>query len=498
MNDDLPLISRAQQHANAVAFQSESGESSYNELLNHSVAWAEELLCERDDLNESRVAYLLPAGFEYTVIQWAIWRAGGIAVPLSLSATEPELEYTLRDSQANCVVVTCEFAEKIEPLCQQLELRCLIVDDLPVEKRTAKTLPIIDPKRKALILYTSGTTSKPKGVVTTHANIEAQIQSLIYAWQWKKTDRIPLFLPLHHIHGIINVMSCALWAGAIIEPFPWFEMNDILNRVAEKKYTLFMAVPTIYVKLIQALKALPETEGSPIITGFASMRLMVSGSAALPASVHKEWTELTSQKLLERYGMTEIGMGLSNPYLGERRPGTVGQPLPGVQLRLKSEQGNVITEEGEAGEIQIQGPALFCEYWSRPETTEESFDEGWFRTGDIAVCEDGYYRIMGRHSVDIIKSGGYKISALEIEAALLDHPAIAECAVVGIPDETWGEAVAAAVVLQPETELNLESLRTWCRDRLSKYKIPSRLLPIEKLPRNAMGKVGKPKVLELF
>ncbi len=228
------------------------------------------------------------------------------------------------------------------------------------------------------------------------------------------------------------------------------------------------------------------------------MRLMISGSAALPASVHEEWTALTGQKLLERYGMTEIGMALSNPYDGERRPGAVGQPLPGMQVRLKAESGTIVDEEGVPGEIQVRGPCVFSEYWNLPETSKESFDEGWFRTGDMAVIETSYYRIMGRLSVDIIKSGGYKLSALEIEAALLDHPEIRECAVVGAADETWGEAVAAAVVLEKCRRLTLESLRDWCRDHLSVYKIPQRLKVVDKLPRNAMGKVTKPAVATLF
>jgi malonyl-CoA/methylmalonyl-CoA synthetase len=349
-----------------------------------------------------------------------------------------------------------------------------------------------------MMLYTSGTTSRPKGVVTTHANIQAQIEVLVKAWEWQPEDVIPLFLPLHHIHGIINVMSCALWTGAKVEAFPCFETNTILKRIAEAAYSVFMAVPTIYVKLIQALESIPDDERSRIIAGFAQMRLMVSGSAALPASVHKTWADLTGQALLERYGMTEIGMGLSNPYHGDQRPGSVGQPLPSVEIRLKSEQRAVVAEEREPGEIQVRGPCVFLEYWNRPDVTADSFEDGWFRTGDMAVVEDGYYRIMGRQSVDIIKSGGYKLSALEIEASLLEHPAIRECTVVGLPDDTWGEVVSAAAVLDGDEDLVLESLREWCKDRLSHYKIPKRLVIVEQLPRNAMGKVIKPAVRDLF
>ncbi|MEM9369239.1 MAG: AMP-binding protein [Planctomycetota bacterium] len=278
--------------------------------------------------------------------------------------------------------------------------------------------------------------------------------------------------------------------GAEIESFDRFHLDTILNRVADRAYTVFMAVPTIYIRLIEALENMEQLEREAIIQGFGEMRLMVSGSAALPASVHETWTELTGQKLLERYGMTEIGMALSNPYHGERRPGAVGQALPGVEIRLQTETGEAIDEDGVSGEIQVRGPNVFRQYWNRPDATRESFSDGWFKTGDMAVVEGGYFRIMGRSGVDIIKSGGYKLSALEIEASLLDHPSITQCAIVGIPDHTWGEMVAAAVVVKSGQTLDIDSLRAWCKDRVSPYKIPRKLLIVDALPRNAMGKLG--------
>jgi malonyl-CoA/methylmalonyl-CoA synthetase len=348
------------------------------------------------------------------------------------------------------------------------------------------------------MLFTSGTTSKPKGVVSTHANIEAQIRSLVEAWGWRPDDRIPLFLPLHHIHGIVNVLSCALWSGAFVETFEAFEMDRVLDRVAAKAYTLFMAVPTIYVKLIRAFEEADAGDRERWAEGFRGMRLMISGSAALPAAIHEQWTTLTGQKLLERYGMTEIGMGLSNPLDGERRPGAVGQPLPGVELRLVSESGQSIREEGRPGEIQVRGPAVFTEYWRLPEATRTSFVDGWFRTGDMAVLERGYYRILGRLSVDIIKSGGYKLSALEIEDVLREHPSILEVAVVGVEDDVWGEAGAAAVRPVEGARLELRALRVWAGERMSRYKIPKKLVIVDDFPRNAMGKVMKPAVKRLF
>ena len=493
---ELQLIAQARSHGDAIALRSAAGTHTYADLLDHSATLISVLLDARSDLGEASIAFLAPAGFDHIAIQWAIWRAGGIAVPLCLSAAVPELKYVLTDSESSHVVTTQEQASKVEPLCERLNLPLLITDDL--DSVPEKAFPNITPDRRAMILYTSGTTSKPKGVVTTHNNIQAQIETLVKAWEWQPTDCIPLFLPLHHIHGIINIMSCALWSGATIEPFPQFKMEAILDRVAAGAYSVFMAVPTIYVKLIQALESLSEKDRSDTVAGFKRMRLMISGSAALPVSVHEQWTALTGQKLLERYGMTETGMTLSNPFHGECRPGAVGQPLPKVEIRLKSESGDLVTTDDEPGEIYVRGPGVFSEYWNRPKITAISFDQGWFRTGDMAVLETGYYRIMGRLSVDIIKSGGYKLSALEIEEALLQHPAIGECSVVGVADDTWGEAVAVAVVLNDGKELSFESLRRWCRHRLSTYKIPKRLLTVNNLPRNTMGKVKKPAIQDLF
>jgi malonyl-CoA/methylmalonyl-CoA synthetase len=348
-----------------------------------------------------------------------------------------------------------------------------------------------------LILYTSGTTSKPKGVVTTHRNIEAQVTSLIEAWEWTSEDHILHVLPLHHIHGIINVLTCALWAGARCQILPRFEAEAVWDRLIEDDLTLFMAVPTIYSRLIAAWEAASPERRRTMTAACAKLRVMVSGSAALPVPVLEKWQAISGHVLLERYGMTEIGMGISNPLHGRRVPGHVGTPLPGVEVRLVDDSGNEVPD-GTPGEIQIKGPGVFLEYWRKPEATREAFRDGWFRTGDVAVLEAGSYRILGRSSVDIIKTGGYKVSALEIEEVLLAHPGIAECAVVGIADPEWGERVSAAVVTRDGEELTLEVLRAWARERLAVYKVPTRLLVVDALPRNAMGKVTKPDVARLF
>jgi len=233
-------------------------------------------------------------------------------------------------------------------------------------------------------------------------------------------------------------------------------------------------------------------------SGATRLRLFVSGSAALPVSVLEEWRTITGHTLLERYGMTEIGMALSNPLDGERRPGYVGSALPGVEVRLVDEDGTDAAA-GEPGEILVRGPAVFLEYWGRPDATAAAFSEsGWFRTGDVAVVEGGAFRILGRLSVDIIKTGGEKVSALEIEDVLREHPAIIDCAVVGLEDPEWGESVAAAVVLRPGAMLLLAELRNWARTLLSGPKLPRRMLVLDALPSNAMGKVAKTQLIQLF
>jgi malonyl-CoA/methylmalonyl-CoA synthetase len=310
-------------------------------------------------------------------------------------------------------------------------------------------------------------------------------------------DRILLCLPLHHVHGIINVVSCALWSGAVCEMLPRFDVSTVSQRIAGGSLTLFMAVPTVYTKLIAAWEGSSPEARKAITAGCDRMRLMVSGSAALPVATLERWREISGHTLLERYGMTEIGMALSNPLHGTRVPGSVGTPLPSVDVQLVNEAGEVV-EVGAPGEIEVRGPSVFKEYWGKPDATREAFRNGWFRTGDTALVENGVYRILGRTSIDIIKTGGHKVSALEIEEVLRQHSSIADCAVVGVHDAEWGERVAAALVLRQAHALDLETLRTWAKERLAGHKIPSRLLTLKELPRNAMGKVTKPAIAKLF
>ncbi|WP_150295150.1 acyl-CoA synthetase [Sphingobium estronivorans] len=454
------------------------------------------LLDGMEDLAEERIAFFLPASPDYVAVMHGVWRAGGIAVPLNVGATIAELDHYLRCARVTRLVAQAKHHAMLGALCAQLGIRLLQPDELMAD--AAGVLPDIADSRRAMMVFTSGTTSKPKGVVTTHGNIRAQITVLLEAWGWSDSDRIPLFLPLHHVHGIINVLSCALWAGATVHLFPRFDAAAICNNVAAGDYSVFMAVPTIYVKLLDHLERLEGAEAKRVCDGFAAMRLNVSGSAACPVPLFEQWQARTGQILLERYGMTEIGMALSNPYLGERRAGHVGQPLPGVEVRLYGEDEQPITEAGQPGEIRIKGPNVFLEYWDNAEATVKSFRDGWFCTGDMAVVEEGSYRIMGRTSIDIIKSGGYKLSALEIEAALLAHPAVAEVAVIGVEDATWGEKIVAFVVPRPGRKADAEEIIDWSAGQLSIYKIPRLIHFVDSLPRNAMGKVTKPDLKALL
>ena len=447
-------------------------------------------------MKEERIAFFLPASLDYVTAMHGVWRAGGIAVPLNVASAVSELDHYLTCANVTRMVAGLQYHDSLRDLCNSLEIELLSVDN--VLATTAKKLPVIAPERRAMMLFTSGTTNKPKGVVSTHKTISAQITTLIEAWEWSDQDVIPLFLPLHHIHGIINILSCGLWAGATIHLFENFDIPKISEQITIGTYNVFMAVPTIYVKLIQYFETIDERKVREICDGFKKMRLNISGSAACPVKLFKQWKELTGQTLLERYGMTEIGMGISNPYNDERRAGAVGQPLPGVDCQLFDENDNPVQNEAEAGEIRIKGDNVFLEYWDNEEATRSSFRDGWFCTGDVAVVEDGYYRIMGRSSVDIIKSGGYKLSALEIEGVLLTHDSISEVAVIGVEDDIWGEAVTAVAAIKEGSTLDLDSLKSWCDGKMSSYKIPKSLKIVEALPRNAMGKVTKPALKALI
>ena len=491
----ISIINQAGKYGDKTAILADGKQYSYRQLITASSSFAADLLQDIDDLHEARVGFMVNPGFDYVKVQWAIWQAGGIAVPLCLTHPLPSLQYVIEDTNATIVVVSPEYAAILADLCKERSIRLVVLGSETLKENVV--LPTIDVTRKAMILYTSGTTNKPKGVVTTHKNIEAQVTTLVKAWEWTSADHILCVLPLHHVHGIINVISCSLCSGATCEFLPSFSAEAIFKLFLQGKLNLFMAVPTIYFKLIAYWESQSKEKQIELTECMRKFRLMVCGSAALPVTVMDKWQGISGQILLERYGMTEIGMAISNPYHGERKPGHVGKPLPGVNIRLVDEQNHDVKPD-EAGEILINGDNVFLEYWNRPNATEESFVDGrWFKSGDIAIVEDGYYRIMGRNSVDIIKSGGYKISALEIEEVLRTHNLIKDCAVVGIDDEEWGELIVAAIVVS-DSAIDLKELNKWLREKMAAYKTPRKYLIVDELPRNAMGKVTKNDVKKLF
>ncbi|MEQ8684305.1 MAG: acyl-CoA synthetase [Imperialibacter sp.] len=491
----LQLFQKAKIYAQKAAIVSNGSSYTYQQLLFASQQFATLLLDGASDLKERRIAFLVEPGFDYVKVQWGIWQAGGVAVPLCTSHPLPSLQYVIEDTEASVVAVSPSFREILQSYAETKSIRFIVLE--PENDSKPAALPQVEKSRRAMILYTSGTTNLPKGVVTTHANLEAQISTLVTAWGWTSTDHTLCILPLHHVHGIINVVSCALWSGAACEFLPSFSAEKVFSLFAAGQLNVFMAVPTIYYKLIAHFESLEESERQQLTAVMKKFRLMVSGSAALPVSVMEKWEKLSGHRLLERYGMTEIGMAISNPYEGERKAGFIGLPLPGVGIRLADEANIELKDTSMPGEIQVKGENVFKEYWQKPEATMTSFTpDGWFKTGDVAEVENGYYKILGRNSVDIIKSGGYKISALEIEEVLRSHPAVSDCAVVGLPDEEWGEIVAAAIV--GDSSLDTEELTPWLKARMPGYRVPRKYLSLPELPRNAMGKVTKNDVKKLF
>ena len=497
----LQFFEQAKKHLTNDAIIHDGVIYKYEHLIESAEKFSGILLNNTPDLNQARVAFMVPPGIDYVKTLWAIWIAGGVAVPLCITHPLPSLEYVLDDTQSSILVISKEFKEVLAPYLQKSTISVIVIEEINDQQFAfPELLPSIDKQRNALILYTSGTTNKPKGVVTTHINIEAQISTLINAWAWSSNDRITCVLPLHHVHGIINVVGCSLWAGATCYFTAGFSPKLIFELIEQDKLNVFMAVPTIYYKLIAYIETLAMNEQNSLRESMKKFRLMVCGSAALPVSVMDKWLQISGHKLLERYGMTELGMAISNPYDGDRKAGYVGIPLPGVQIKL-ADENHVQVEDQMPGEILVKGANVFKEYWQRPEATQASFtNDGWFKTGDIAVIENGYYRIMGRQSVDIIKSGGYKISALEIEEVLRTNEMILDCAVVGINDDEWGELIVAAIVLKPDfiNEFNDKKVSDWIVNYIASYKKPRRYLILNDLPRNAMGKVVKNDIKKMF
>ncbi|XP_054525593.1 malonate--CoA ligase ACSF3, mitochondrial isoform X12 [Pan troglodytes] len=361
--------------------------------------------------------------------------------------------------------------------------------------------------------------------LTTSLWLGSWVTGLVHKWAWTKDDVILHVLPLHHVHGVVNALLCPLWVGATCVMMPEFSPQQVWEKFLSSetpRINVFMAVPTIYTKLMEYYDrhfTQPHAQDFLRAVCEEKIRLMVSGSAALPLPVLEKWKNITGHTLLERYGMTEIGMALSGPLTtAARLPGSVGTPLPGVQVRIVSEnpqregcsytihaegdeRGTKVTPglEEKEGELLVRGPSVFREYWNKPEETKSAFTlDGWFKTGDTVVFKDGQYWIRGRTSVDIIKTGGYKVSALEVEWHLLAHPSITDVAVIGVPDMTWGQRVTAVVTLREGHSLSHRELKEWARDVLAPYAVPSELVLVEEIPRNQMGKIDKKALIRHF
>ncbi len=354
----IQLIERAKRNPQRIAIRSNNYAFTYQQLLADSESVAATLLKGKADLKEERIAYLVTPSFEYVLLQWGIWRAGGIAVPLCTKHPFTSIEYVINDTKASVVICSKEYEELLAPFKKRKDI--LFISTTAIKAASCE-LPDIAMDRRAIILYTSGTTGSPKGVVSRHQNIEAQITSLVTSWEWSKKDHILNILPLHHVHRIVNILSCALWSGACCEFLPKFNVEKVFDILKGGSVNIFMAVPTIYYKLIAQYNTYSPEIQKEISAALSKFRFMVSGSVALPISVLETWRTISGHTLLERYGMTEMGMAISNPYNGERRPGHIGKPLSKVQIRIADEADQVVAD-GQTGEIQVKGPNVFQEY----------------------------------------------------------------------------------------------------------------------------------------
>jgi acyl-CoA synthetase (AMP-forming)/AMP-acid ligase II len=434
--------------------------------------------------------------------------AGVIHVPINPRYKVEEARHILEDSGA--VAVLTRDAEECHGVLEEIlrenrppQLREVIslaeaFPPSPSKKSPSSSSPkqILFPEPPsdddiAMLIYTSGTTGKSKGVALSYRALEENTRAVMDLWRFTERDRLVLALPLFHVHGLCLGVAGALLTGFTLLLEERFDPVRAVEAFGRDGATAFMGVPTMYVRLLEHLEAHPEAAAA-----LRKARLFTAGSAPLPAADFHAFREKTGHAILERYGMSETLFTLSNPYDGERRPGTVGLPVPGCVVRLVDDEGRE-SPVAELGEIQVKGGGVMNGYWKRPDETAAAFREGWFLTGDVARRDgDGYVTIVGRSSVDIIKSGGFKISAREIEDVLRRHPAVKDAAVVGLPDRVWGQRVAAALVLTDAAPPGpsgavCTAVAAFAAEHLADYKKPRDLRVVAELPRNALGKVQK-------
>jgi malonyl-CoA/methylmalonyl-CoA synthetase len=479
-----------------------TGAHAYGDVVAGSLRVAAALLGSRASLQGERVAILVGPSAAFVEAFFGVLLAGGCVVVLSPLHPAPETRYFCDDAGVRTVLVSADQSLLAEPLAAAFEVRA-IEPLLAARSATCEPAPCAD-DQPALQLYTSGTTGKPKGAVITHANLAVQQRLVGEAWGFGPTDTLLHALPLHHMHGLAIALLTALGAGATTR-LTTFDAPAIWDAMATA--TVFMGVPAMYHRLFVAFDGGGDAQRDRWSAVAAQLRLATSGSAALPVTLAERWRAITGRIPLERFGMTEIGVGITNLLDGERFPGCVGFPLPTVETRIVGDDGH----DAELGELWIRGPSVFTGYHRREEETRSAFvadpagGGAWFRTGDtVTRGEDkegaaGPFKILGRTSVDILKSGGYKLSALEIEEVLREHPAVLEVAVVGLPDEAWGERVVACIVRTPAgSACDAATLRAFAKERMAPYKVPKDVLFLDELPKNALGKVVKPTLLAMI
>jgi malonyl-CoA/methylmalonyl-CoA synthetase len=419
------------------------------------------LFRERGLAQGDRLCVYLPNRIELIDIYLACVKLGVIFVPVNILYREREITHILTDSEPKAIIAEGPISGGV-PVWPVNELR--------PRDQAARVEEPLDGEAPAAIVYTSGTTGVSKGAILTHNNFAANALNLLACWQISSADRFLLALPLFHVHALGNGLHCWLIAGCRMRLLERFEHAKAAEQFLSFRPTLFFGVPTVYVRLLDV-----AAETASEIGRF--MRLFVSGSAPLPPQVFAEFRNRYGHTILERYGMTETLMNISNPYVGERRPGTVGFPLPGVQVRIVEE------------EVQLRGPNVFAGYWRRPEATAAAFDDGWFKTGDMAErSADGYYTLLGRKS-DLIISGGFNIYPREIEEFLQEQRGIAEAAVVGVADRLKGEVPVAYIVARGDVDPS--AIEAQCREKFASFKVPRAFIKVDKLPRTALGKIQK-------
>jgi malonyl-CoA/methylmalonyl-CoA synthetase len=476
---DLSLVGRAQ--AEALEYDRADGivaTLSFGELDARSNRVAR-LLTARGLAREDRLAIFLPNRLQFLDLFLACVKLGVIAVPINVLYREREINHIIADAEPKAVVTTRELASFIPAGTPAWDVDELATAALNHDSSRARTA--IDGDDPAAIVYTSGTTGRSKGAILTHNNFAANTVNLLACWRITDADRYLAALPLFHVHGLGNGVHTWLASGCRMRLIERFDINCAPELFTAFQPTLFFGVPTIYVRLLELPDELAGRIG-------ARMRLFVSGSAPLPSSVLEAFREKFGHTILERYGMSETLMNISNPYEGERRPGSVGLPLPGVSAKILNAERQLVSD-GEVGELYVIGPNVCAGYWRQTDATAEAFVDGWFRTGDLAErSSDGYYTLRGRRT-DLIISGGFNIYPREIEELLLEQAGVREAVVCGVADERRGELPVAYIVA--DDPFDAAALEEACRSSLASFKVPRAFIRVETLPRNAMGKIQK-------